>query len=126
MRVAQDPEHRRQDQVLLLDVEREDPRQVGADGDEADVAERQHAGVADEDVDRDDDRDVDEGVAELELAHRVQLRADRRHRDDEQRPGRRAPASASSAAAHTRSAAVARRPAKRPLGRTRITRITRP
>ena len=70
VRVAQDPEHRRQDQVLLLDVEGEDAGEVGADRDEADVAEREHPGVADEDVDRDHDRDADERLAELELAHR--------------------------------------------------------
>ena len=42
-------------------------RRERADGDEADLAEREHARVADEDVDRDDDRHRDERVEEVDL-----------------------------------------------------------
>ena len=112
VRVAQDAEHRRQDQVLLLDVEREDPGEVGADGDEADVPEREHAGVADEDVDRDHDRDADQRLAELELADRVQLRADRGDGDDEHHRA------ASAASASRRRASYALRRGRRAGWRT--------
>ena len=86
LRVAQEREHRRQDEVLLLGAEGEDPRQVGADGDEADVSEREDARVADEDVERDDDRGVDERVVELELAHRGRA-ASRARRGEHERTG---------------------------------------
>ena len=55
------------DRRLLRDRHGEHAGGPGAHRDEADVAEREHAGVADEDVDRDDDRDRDERVDEVDL-----------------------------------------------------------
>ena len=52
---------------LRLERDRHHPGGERADGDEADLAEREHARVADEDVERDDDRDGDERVQEVDL-----------------------------------------------------------
>ena len=72
--------HRRR---LLLLGDREDACRPDADGEEADVAEREHAGVPDEDVDRDDRRDRDERRDEVDLVRLGDHRADEACRDDE-------------------------------------------
>ena len=65
--VAKDREELRKDAGLRLERDRHHSRRERADGDEADLAEREDARVADEDVDRDDDRDRDERVQEVDL-----------------------------------------------------------
>ena len=92
--------------------------------DEADLAEREHARVADEDVDRDDDRDRDERVQEVDL---VRARDERRRRS---RPtttsstARRAATAGVESPPHTRSTTAVRPRANRPAGRRSRTRIT--
>ena len=81
---------------------REHAGRPGAERDEADVPEREHARVADEDVERDDDRDLDERVREVRLRRARDERADDRRRDDEHRRAR--------AAAAARRAALIRAP----------------
>ena len=54
-----------------------------AERDEADVAEREHARVADEDVERDDDRDLHQRVGEVGLRRDRDERAEQRRGDDE-------------------------------------------
>ena len=110
--------HRR----LLLHRHGEHAAVQRPDGDEADVPEREHAGVADEDVERDDDRDRDERVDEVDLGRAREERPDHRddrdeHRGRESRQERHEPS-------HTRS--TGRAPARRtgPPGRTSSTRIT--
>ena len=120
--VAQQREQRRQHALLRLERHRHHARGERADGDEADLPEREHARVADEDVDRDDDRDRDERVQEVDLVRRRGGGRDEPDGDDEQRrPGeldeRVEPA----------SYALGRRPAPQansPAGRRSSTRIT--
>ena len=85
-----------------LDRHRQHARRPGADGDEADVAEREHAGVADEDVERDDDRDLDERVDEV--ASRVDVETSV---PSERRARRRAPTGAGELRERARAASHA-------------------
>ena len=84
-RRAQEVEEVRHRRRLLLLGDREDSRGPDADREEADVAEREHAGVPDEDVDRDDRRDRDERGDEVDLVRLRDDRADEARRDDQQR-----------------------------------------
>src|SRR5205807_4714058 len=93
----------------------------GAHCDEADVAERQHTGVADEDVERDDGRDLDERVEEVRLEVARDLEPEQRGPEDERRGRKQLGDSADEA--HTRSTAPPPR-AKSPFGRTSSTTIT--
>ena len=96
----------------------------GAERDEADLPEREHARVADEDVDRDDDRDGDERVQEVDL---VRARDERRRRSRRRRSAASAPRGRPRcrAAAHTRSTTAARPRANRPAGPQRAGRGSR-
>ena len=112
-------EARNRDPLLIL-RHGEDSGRPGTERDEADRPERDHARVADEDVERDDDRDLDQRVEEIGLEVARDLEAEQRRRDDERRrheelrePPQR----------HTRSTAPPAR-AKSPLGRTSSTTIT--
>ena len=110
---------------LQLLRERGERRREPADGDEADVPERQDAGVAGEHVEGDHHRGRDDRGAELEGRVRGRERAgqadggDQRHRSHElaqaESPRRQRP--------HTRSTAAPRRE-KRPSGRRSRTRMT--
>src|SRR5438128_11394261 len=124
MRVAEKREQRRQHEVLLAGLDREDPRQVRTDGNEAHVPERDDARVADEDIEGDDDRGVDERVLELELPRRREIVPDPPDRDDEQ--DRRRDLKEWVDPSHTRSTGARRPGANRPLGRSSNTRITIP
>ena len=76
------------EELLGRERDGEDAGHVGADRDEADMAEREHAGDADEQVEAEDDRHVDEPGGDVELRrgrHRV---ADERDEDDERREHR--------------------------------------
>ena len=71
---------------LLVGRDHEQPRGVGADRGEADAAEREDAGVADEDVEPDDEDQVDQRDHDDALRHRAAGRpGDLRDHDDEQR-----------------------------------------
>ena len=124
--VAQQREQVRDDEALLLRAERHLPRQVRAERDEADVAEGDHARVADEDVDRDHDRGLHERVLELQLTRRareVPHDADSRHEHERSEQLQRA---VDVAACHTRSTAARRKGANTPEGRRSSTTITSP
>src|SRR5579884_1613773 len=108
----------RHDRRLLGGRHRQHAGRPHTERHEADVAEREHAGVADEDVECDDDRDLHERVEEVRLQRARHREAEQRRREDEHHRRRqlgRAP--------HTRSAVVPPR-AKSPFGRTSRTRIT--
>jgi len=98
--VAQEREQVGHDRRLLGDRDGEHACRPRADGDEADVAERDDAGVADEDVERDDDRHRHERADEVDLRCGRRERAEQSGEDDEQhRPAQLDRA----AGAHTRS-----------------------
>src|SRR5205823_4619360 len=122
MRVLEHVEERRHREVLRLRIDREDPGEVCADGDEAHVPERDHAGVADEDVERDDDRDHHDRVLELELLGRRDVAGDQ---GSEQYEGDRY-AELEDRTPHTRSTRAARNGANRPAGRSSSTTTTSP
>ena len=66
------------------------PDGEAADGDEADLPEREHARVADEDVDGDDHRDRDDRAQEVLLVGERDLRAEQPDEHDEHASGRAA------------------------------------
>ena len=110
------------DRRLLGDRNREHAGGPGSDGDEADVPEREHAGVAHEDVEGDHDRHGHKRVDEVDLGRRRGDATEERGEDDESdRPSERR----ERAGAHTRSTGPGPR-ANNPFGRIRRTRITRP
>src|SRR5581483_161455 len=113
-------EARHGDPLLVLG-HREHAGGPGADGDEADVPERQYARVADEDVERNDDRDLDERVEEVRLEVARDLEPEQSGPEDEHRGRKQLRCSADEA--HTRSTAPPPR-AKSPFGRTSSTTIT--
>ena len=114
--------------LLRLERDRHHARGERADGDEADLAEREHARVADEDVDRDDDRDRDERVQEVDL---VRGRDGRRRRARPATTSSIGPSSWTSGVEpppHTRSTAVrlpAREQARRAAAAGRGSRARR-
>ena len=122
-RRAQEVEEVRHRRRLLLLGDREDARRPDADREEADVPEREHARVADEDVDRDDRRDRDERGHEVDLGRLRDERADDPGRDDERH--RREELDGCATRSHTRSTSPRPR-VNSPSGRTSRTRITRP
>src|SRR4029450_7143540 len=94
-----------------------------AEGNEADLPEREHAGTADEDVDRDDDRDGRQRVQEVDLVGAGDERRTDPNDDDQQhRRGQRDPRV--QASAHTRAPTAERPRANRPPGRSSRTTIT--
>ena len=122
-RRAQEVEEVRHRRRLLGLGDREDACSPHADGKEADVAEREHAGVPHEDVDRDDRRDRDQRRYEVDLVRLRNHRADEARRDDE-RHGREE-LDGRAARSHTRSTRPRPR-VNRPSGLRRRTRMTRP
>src|SRR5262249_26851518 len=121
-RRAEEVEELRHDRGLFGDRDREDTGRPRTERDEADVAEREHAGVADEEVQRDDDRDVDEGVDEARR-RRVRDEGPKQSRGDDEHD-RPAELHECCSPPHTRSTAVCPDRVKRPPGRMRRTRIT--
>ena len=121
--VAEDREQLGQHARLGLEWDRDHAREERANGDEAQLTERQHPRVADEDVDRDDDRHRHEGREEVDLRgtrHERAAHADGDHergRAEELREGLQMPS-------HTRSIVDERPRTKRPAGRSRRTRMT--
>ena len=122
--IAQDREEIGQDAGLGLDRDRHEPRGEPADGHEADLPERQHARVADEDVDRHDHRDRDDRIEEIELVGEREPRADEADDDDEHDRAEQLE-QGGAAAAHTRSTTEERPRTNSPAGRSSRTRITR-
>ena len=112
----------RHDRRLLLDGHRENAGCPGADRDEADVAERQHAGVANKDIEGDDDRDVDERIDHVRLGRARDQDADERRYSDHGH--RREQLHESMHPAHRRSAAESLPRANNPPGRNSRTTIT--
>ena len=121
--VAQQREEVGQHAGLRLERHGHHARCERADRDEADLAEREHARAADEDVDRDDDRDGDERVQEVDL---VRARDEGRADPDERRPARpgRAARPARRAALIRGRPPSARPRANSPAGRSSSTTIT--
>ena len=107
---------------LRLHRDRHHARGEPADRDEADLPEREHARVADEDVDRDDHRDRDQRAQEVLLVGERDLRADQPDDDDEQH--RAEHLERRDAPRHTRSTTDERPRTNRPAGRSSSTRIT--
>ena len=122
-RRAQEVEEVRHRRGLLRLGDREHARRPDADREEADVPEREHAGVADEDVDRDDRRDGDERRDEVDLGRRRDEGAEDPGGDDEQH--RRQELDGCATGSHTRSTRPRLR-VKSPSGRMRSTRMTSP
>src|SRR5207302_9279008 len=87
--------------------------------DEADVPEREHAGVADEDVEADDDRHADQRVEEIDLRRTRRDVSEERSREHEDNGG----GELRDSLPHRRSAGPPWR-VKSPCGRTSRTRIT--
>src|SRR5437763_14894311 len=120
--MQQHRKERRHREVLRVGIDREDSGEVRADGHEAHVTERDHARIADEDVERDDDGDHYERVLELELLGLRDPTGDDRgqqHETDRDTELERR-------SFHTRSTWRARKGAKRPAGRSSRTTITAP
>jgi hypothetical protein len=123
--VAQEREDARQHPFLRCDGHGHDAGREGADGDEADLAERENARDADENVDRDHDRDRDERVQEVDLVRGGGGRRDEADENDEQHRAEQLDDCAKrEPEAHTRSIAALRPHAKSPAGRSSRTTIT--
>ena len=123
--VAQDREEIGQHARLRLDGDRHHAGGEPADCDEADLAEREHARVADEHVHGHHHRDRDEGVEEVQLVGLRDLGRDEPDQDDQQaRPEQLDGRDAGAWRAHTRSTTEVRPRTNRPAGRSRSTRMT--
>src|SRR5262249_20855415 len=98
----------------------ENARRPGAERDEGDVTEREHAGVADEQVESDDDRDIHERLEEVRLQRGRDGESEQRRSQDE---CGRTEQLGEPAERHRRSRAPPGG-ANRPFGRTSSTRMT--
>jgi hypothetical protein len=120
--LAEEPEEARIDRGLFFDGDRKDTGRPGADGDEADVPEREDPRVPDEDVQGDHHDHRHEGVDEVDLRLSREGGAEKpdscehHHRAEQRRRTARD--------GHTRSTVVPR--ANSPVGRINSTRITSP
>src|SRR5581483_9882489 len=101
---------------------RQDAGRPDPERDERDVPEREHAGVADEEVERDDDRHLHERVEEVVLERGGDAEPEQGGRQHERR---RAQQLGDASQGHARSTAAPPR-VKRPFGRRSRTRITAP
>ena len=71
-----------QEDGLRRGLHGEQRRDVGADRHEGDVAEGEHAGIADEDVEADHGDEIDQRLRRPALQHGRRERGDERHGDD--------------------------------------------